>query len=112
MNTKKIVFSIFKTCIGLAIAMFLIMCLIRASQTAYDFGYRIFCDEAMTPAPGYSTTVTIVEGKSPLEIGEILKNAGLIDNAYLFYLQEMMSELNLLGILKTYQMIYIKNVQA
>ena len=91
MNTKKIVFSIFKTCIGLALVMLIVMCLIRFSQKAYDFGFRIFSDEAMTPPPGYSTTVTIVEGKSVLEIGETLKNAGLIKDAYLFYLQELMS---------------------
>ena len=36
-------------------------------------------------------SVAIVEGKSVMEIGQILEEKGLIRSAYLFYLQEMVS---------------------
>ena len=92
MDTKKIVFSIFKTCIGIAIAMFLIMTLIKLSGQAYEFGYRIFAEEPMTPAPGLTISVAIVEGKSAMDIGQILEEKGLVRSAYLFYFQELLSD--------------------
>lgn len=91
MNTKKIVFTIFKTCITFAIIMVICLGVFNLCVKAYDFGYRIFAEEAMSPAPGYTVSVAIVEGKSVMEIGEILKEKGLIRSAYLFYLQEMVS---------------------
>ena len=92
MDTKKIVLSIFKTCLIIAVAMVIIMIVIKFSAKAYDFGYRIFDEEPMTPAPGYSTSVAIVEGKSVLEIGKILEEKGLVRSAYLFYCEELVSD--------------------
>lgn len=91
MNTKKIVFTIFKTCITFAIVMVICFAVYKLCVKAYDFGFRIFAEEAMSPAPGYTVSVAIVEGKSVMEIGEILEEKGLIRSAYLFYLQEMVS---------------------
>ena len=68
------------------------MTLIKLSGEAYDFGRRIFSEEPMTPAPGYSTSVAIVEGKSSKEIGKILEEKGLIRSGTLFYFQEMVSD--------------------
>lgn len=77
---------------GIAIAMVLVMVLINLSAKAYDFGYRIFSEEPIAPAPGYTTTVAIVEGKSAKDIGEILEEKGLIRSATLFYFQELLSD--------------------
>ena len=98
MKTRRVVLSIFKTCIALAIAMVVIMMLLRFSTTAYDFGFRIFSESPMSDPPGYTMSVAIVEGKSTMEIGKILEDKGLIRNAYLFYLQEFVS--NYHGLLK------------
>ena len=67
------------------------MLVYRFALQAYDFGYRIFAEEPVSPEPGLTMSVAIVEGKSPLEVGQILEEKGLIRNAYLFYLQEMFS---------------------
>lgn len=91
MNTKKIVFTIFKTCIMFVLILLIGMFVYKLSAKAYDFGYRIFAEEPMSPAPGYTMSVAIVEGKSVMEIGQILEEKGLIRSAYLFYLQEMVS---------------------
>lgn len=92
MNAKKIVISIFKTCITIGILLVVAMFVYKLCIKTYDFGYRIFADEPMSPPPGYTTSVAIVEGKSVMEIGEILEERGLIRNAYIFYLQEMVSD--------------------
>ena len=91
MNSKKIVFTIFKTCIMFVLILLIGMFVYKLSAKAYDFGYRIFAEEPMSPAPGYTMSVAIVEGKSVMEIGQILEEKGLIRSAYLFYLQEMVS---------------------
>ena len=60
----------------------------------YDFGYKIFADEAKDPAPGITKTVAIVDGKTNKEIGDILKEKGLIDDSFLFSLQVKFSDYN------------------
>ena len=67
------------------------MLVYRFALSAYDFGYRIFAEEPVSPEPGLTMSVAIVEGKSAKEIGEILEEKGLIRNAWLFYLQEFFS---------------------
>lgn len=91
MNSRKIVYSIIKTIIAIIIFVVIAMVVYKLCTKAYDFGYRIFAEEPMSPAPGYTVTVAIVEGKSVMEIGEILESKGLIRSAYLFYCQEMVS---------------------
>ncbi len=91
MNKKKIVWTIVKTVMTIALAMLIGVIVYRITMQAYDFGYRIFAEEPMSPAPGYTMSVAIVEGKSVMEIGEILEEKGLIRSAYLFYLQEYFS---------------------
>jgi UPF0755 protein len=59
---------------------------------SYNFGYRVFADVAMELSPGRDKEVTIVEGKSVMQIGEILEQAGLIKDAKIFYVQELLSE--------------------
>ena len=92
MNAKQMVFSIFKTCLAIAILMLVGTFVIKMAGKAYDFGYRIFKEEPMSPAPGYTMSVAIVEGKSAKEIGIILEEKGLIRDANLFYLQELVSD--------------------
>ena len=67
------------------------MLIYRFSFDSYDFGYRIFAEEPVSPAPGVTISVAIVEGKSTKEIGEILEEKGLIRSSALFFLQEKFS---------------------
>ena len=92
MKTRDLVFRIFKACIAIAIAMVICMFVYRTASKAYNFGFRIFSEEPMTAPPGYTMSVAIVEGKSAMEIGEILEEKGLIDSAFLFYIQEKLSD--------------------
>lgn len=92
MKTRDLVFRIFKACIAIAIAMVICMFVYRTAAKAYDFGFRIFSEEPMTAEPGYTMSVAIVEGKSAMEIGQILEDKGLIESAYLFYIQEKLSD--------------------
>ena len=91
MSPRKVAWAIIKTVFGVVIAAAIMMLVYRFSLDAYDFGYRIFAEEPVSPEPGLTKSVAIVEGKSVKEIGQILQEKGLIRDANLFYLQEMFS---------------------
>ncbi len=84
---RKIITEIVFIIVRLAIIGALIYAGYNCMAYCYDFGFKIFADEAKDPAPGLTKTVAIVEGKSDKEIGDILKDKGLIDNSLLFMLQ-------------------------
>ena len=58
---------------------------------AYDYGYRIFQEPPVAEAPGYDIEVQITMGKGAKEIGELLEQKGLIRDANLFYIQNLLS---------------------
>ena len=91
MDMKKIGMAIVKTIFTIIFSVLILMFVYNVMLKAYDFGYRIFAEEPISPPPGLTMSVAIVEGKSVREIGEILEEKGLIRSASLFYLQEMVS---------------------
>ncbi|MBR3525240.1 MAG: endolytic transglycosylase MltG [Lachnospiraceae bacterium] len=91
MSPRKVAWAIIKTVFGIVIAAVIMMLVYRFSLNAYDFGYRIFAEEPVSPEPGLTKSVAIVEGKSALEIGQVLKEKGLIRDARLFSFQELFS---------------------
>ncbi|MCR5590552.1 MAG: endolytic transglycosylase MltG [Lachnospiraceae bacterium] len=72
----------------LAIAILVIF---KAGEKAYDFGFRVFTEEAMSPAPGRDVAVTIVQGDSTMDVGKMLEEKGLIRDPKLFYVQKKCS---------------------
>lgn len=64
----------------------------KGAMKAYDFGYRIFSDEPIVPGSTTTVSVAIVEGKSVMDIGNMLEEKGLIRDAKLFYFQELFSQ--------------------
>lgn len=92
MNGKKTAISIAWTFVKIAILIAILVIVYRLCFIAYDIGYRIFAEDAIDRQPGVPMTVTIVEGKSVKEIGEILEAKGLIRDSRVFVLQEKFSE--------------------
>ena len=74
------------------IVLVLVSFIYKLGFIAYDFGYRVFAEEAMSGEPGRDIDVTIPMGSSAMDIGEILENAGLIRDKKLFFVQERLSE--------------------
>ena len=70
----------------------IVLIVYKFSFSAYDFGYRIFVEEPVDSIGVRTASVTIVEGKTPKEIGKILEEKGLIRDGFLFIFQEMFSE--------------------
>lgn len=93
MNTKQVIGAVLGTVLKVALAVVVIFYIYKGATMAYDYGFRIFTEPAMTAEDeGWDVTVEITMGKSTQEIGEILKSKGLVRDARLFYLQNLLSE--------------------
>ena len=60
-------------------------------KTAYQFGYDVFNQTAMSPGNGREVTVVIQDAGSVLSVAKTLESKGLIENAYVFWVQELLS---------------------
>ena len=89
---KKMIWGVLKTIFKIAVTLAIVILIYNLGLKAYDFGFRIFAEEPVELGTGRMVSVSIVEGKSVSEIGDILEEKGLIRDAKLFYFQEMFSE--------------------
>lgn len=74
-----------------ALYVCVIVLIIWLGKTTYQFGYDIFNQRAMSPGEGQEVTVVIKEENSVYEIGKILERKGLVKDAFVFYIQEKLS---------------------
>lgn len=75
--------GVFKT----AVYIFIIVFLIWVGKSAYQFGYDVFNQQAMSPGEGQQVTVVIKEGASAYKVGKTLEQKGLIKDALAFTIQ-------------------------
>lgn len=79
--------TIIKVIVIAAVAVFAF----RASTRAYDFGYRVFADKPVSVTGGRTITIGIAEGAEIKDIAQMLEEKGLIEDANLFVVQELLS---------------------
>ena len=91
MNIKSIALGFMGFIVRAAILAIAILVVFRIGQEAYDFGFRIFTEEAMSPAPGRDVAVTIVQGDSTMDVARMFEEKGLIRDSKLFYAQKKCS---------------------
>ena len=91
MNAKYLVITVVETIIKVVLIAAVIVFVFRGATKAYDFGYRVFADEPVSVSGGRTITVGIAEGASVKEIAQMLEEKGLIEDAKLFVVQELLS---------------------
>lgn len=91
MNTKQMIVAVLGMVCRVAVAVLAIVLVYKGAVTAYDYGYRVFQEPPVAEKPGADVQVEITVGKSALQIGEILESKGLIRDAKLFYVQNLLS---------------------
>ncbi|MDD3368014.1 MAG: endolytic transglycosylase MltG [Lachnospiraceae bacterium] len=92
MNTKQLIAAVVETIIKVIVAAFIIVNVYRIAVNAYDYGYRVFTEQAVASAPGVDINVQIPMGSDARDIGRILEERGLVDDGTVFYLQELLSD--------------------
>lgn len=92
MDVKQLVISIAETVIKIVVAVFIIMFVYDTAVKAYDYGYRVFAEEPVSAGEGRTISIYIKEEDSVKDIGKTLEEKGLIRDAGLFVIQELVSE--------------------
>lgn len=92
MKTNQIFASVFSIILKVVIIVAAILLIYKGATTAYDYGYRLFTEPAVSQGTGREVTVSITSGKSAKEVGKLLESKGLIRDAKLFVLQELISD--------------------
>jgi UPF0755 protein len=91
MDTNKLIFKFIKIAFSIMVALIILYGTISVAMVAYDFGYRVFTETPIDKDAGKRVRVTIDEGMSGKEIGDVLVDNGLIRDANLFVLQMKLS---------------------
>lgn len=91
MDVKYLVFTVVETIIKVAVIAVVVVYVFRAAGQAYDFGYRVFADQPVSVSGGRTITVGVAEDASVKEIAQMLEEKGLIEDANLFVVQELLS---------------------
>lgn len=88
---RKSVTAIFAILKILALIV-VIAVLVSVGRKAYDFGYRVFAEKAVSAPPGKKVAVTIEDGISVSELSELLKSKRLIKDEKVFWMQYNLSQ--------------------
>lgn len=91
MNVKYLIFTVVETIIKVVVIAAIIVFVMRGATKAYDFGYRVFADEPVSISGGRTITIGVAEDASVKDIAEMLEEKGLIEDANLFVVQELLS---------------------
>ena len=91
MKSKEVVISVFSTVFKIVLAIIIVMLVYKWSMMAYDYGQRVFNEPPMSAGSGRTVSVVVNEGDTAKEIGIMLEKKGLIRDAALFRIQEMLS---------------------
>ena len=93
---KTSVLSVIGAVIGaifrVGVAIFAVYIIYNGATVAYDYGYRIFTEPAVSAGEGRRITVSITADMSPVDIGELFEKKGLVRDGKLFVVQYYLSE--------------------
>ena len=91
MKSKNVVMPIFSIVFKVVLAIIIVMLVYTWSKDAYEYGQRVFNEPPVSVGDGRNITVVVNQGDSAKEIGAMLEKNGLIRDAKLFMIQEMLS---------------------
>ncbi|MBD5471414.1 MAG: endolytic transglycosylase MltG [Lachnospiraceae bacterium] len=80
-----------ETIVKVVIVAAVVVFVFRGATQAYEFGYKVFADEPVSISGGRTITVGISDNMSTNDIAQMLEEKGLIEDARLFVVQELLS---------------------
>ena len=78
----------------IALYVCVVVLIIWIGKSTYQFGYDVFNQQAMSPGEGQEVTVVIKQDASVYKSAKTLESKGLVENAFVFYVQEKLSNYN------------------
>lgn len=92
MKAKLIIGATVELVVKVVVFVAIVMFILNTSVKAYDYGYRVFAEEPVSVGEGRTISVIVEEADSAKDVGEMLQEKGLIRDANLFFVQELLSE--------------------
>ncbi len=92
MNLKSFALGLLDAIVKIVFVIAVAMLISKYAKVAYDYGYHIFNQSAVSSGTGREVTFTVKQGDSVDTIAENLSGVGLITDKTLFRLQERFSE--------------------
>ncbi len=92
MDAKKLGLGMLDTIVKVVFVIIVVMLISKYSKVAYNYGYHIFNQTAVSSGTGRTVSFTVGSGDSVATIAENLAGVGLITDKTLFTLQERFSE--------------------
>lgn len=92
MKSKDVVVSVFSTVFKIVVAIIIVMLVYKWSMSAYEYGQRVFNEPPVAVGEGRDVAITVNQGDTVKEVSKLLEETGLIRDAELFVIQEMLSE--------------------
>jgi len=92
MKIKSLIATVIETIIKIVILAVAIIFIYKGITLAYDFGYKVFADEPVSAGEGRTITVGVSDGSDVENVAKMLEEKGLIKDANLFVVQELLSE--------------------
>lgn len=92
MSIKSIIGSIVELIIKVVALIYIVSYIIKAATAAHDYGYRIFTEKPVSLGEGRTISVIVEDPVSVKGVGQMLEERGLIRDANLFVIQELLSE--------------------
>lgn len=93
MKSRKIVMQIVSVCATILVLVILLAGGLAVGKEAYDFGFRIFAEPAMTDyASAKEVSVQITESMGVMDVAKLMEEKGLCRSYLLFYTQTMLSD--------------------
>ena len=72
--------------------VFAVSYILKMATAAYDYGFRVFTEEPVSLGEGRTISVSVEAPVSVKDVGKMLEERGLIRDANLFVIQELVSE--------------------
>ncbi len=93
MKTNQAIPDLIASVMKYVIIIVLVMFCISKAKEAYGLGYSIFSPTAAdSPGRGHDVTVTVSSDMSVSDVGKLLKEKGLVNDALVFRIQELFSD--------------------
>ncbi len=92
MNLRSIGLGLLDAIVKIVFVIVVAMLISKYAKIAYDYGYHIFNQSAVSSGTGREVTFSVKQGDSVDTIAENLSGVGLIKDKTLFKLQERFSE--------------------
>lgn len=91
MNAKKVVLKVMNISLTILVVVLVIFAAFRLGSYAYDFGYRVFMEDSVSPEPGRDVVVQVDKNMSSSALGSMLEEKGLVRDGTLFMIQLKLS---------------------